>query len=398
VGRAVTERLISEIKIGQRHRRDLGDIEALARNIKEIGLLHTFPVTPSGELIAGERRLEACKLLGWKNVPVHQVDIDSIARGELAENTYRKDFTPSEMVAIARTVEQRERELAQQRMTLGKVSTGSTGKTRDKIAAPLGTSGRTLEKARAVVEAAELEPEYFGHLVSEMERTGKVNAAHRALRRTQDERRVLGLTPVVGKFRSLVIDPPWQYDADFLGRGKPDYDTMSRDELLALPVESWAEENCHLYLWSTNAMLPHAFELMARWGFRYNTTLTWAKPKYGLGTHFRGQTEHVLFGIRGILATRSNSISTLFEAPVGKHSAKPEKFYEIVRAASFAPHGEAFQRTARPDFKNLFARELRDGGEQSEQKPDIEQDVRERMPLTGKAALAAIKAGKWGAS
>ena len=129
---------------------------------------------------------------------------------------------------------------------------------------------------------------------------------------------------------------------------------MTHDELLALPVKSWAEENCHLYLWTTNAMFPDANELRGRWGFRHNTVLTWAKPKYGLGTHFRGQTEHVIFGIRGSLAARSNSLSTLFEAPVGKHSEKPEKFYEIVRAASYPPYGEAFQRTARPDFVTLF--------------------------------------------
>jgi ParB/RepB/Spo0J family partition protein len=354
VGRAVTHRLITEIRIGQRHRRDLGDLEGLARNIKEIGLLHTFPVTPSGELIAGERRLEACKLLGWTSVPVHEVDIDCIARGELAENTYRKDFTPSEMVAIAQTVEQRERELARQRMTLGKISTGS-GKARDKIAAPLGISGKTLEMARAVVEAAERNPAVFGPLVVEMDRTGKISAAHREIRRKQDEERILGLAPVVAKCHTLIVDPPWKYDMDFVGRGRPDYACMTQAQLLALPVESWAEENCHLYLWTTNAMFPAANELRAKWGFRHNTVLTWAKPKYGLGTHFRGQTEHVIFGIRGSLAARRNDISTLFEAPVGKHSAKPERFYQIVRAASYPPYGEAFQRTARPDFKNLFA-------------------------------------------
>jgi hypothetical protein len=265
-------------------------------------------------------------------VPVHVVDIDGIARGELAENAMRKDFTPSEMVAIAATVEEHERELSRRRMTLGKISTGSdAGKTRDKVAAPLGVSGRTLEKARAVVQAAQCEPERFGSLVVEMDRTGKVNAAHRELRRVEDEKRILGLAPVAGKFRTLIIDPPWQYDADFLGRGKPVYGTMSHDELLALPVESWSEENCHLYLWTTNAMFPRAVELTAGWGFKHNTVLTWAKPKFGLGTHFRGQTEHVIFGIRGTLAAR------------------------IVRAASYPPYGEAFQRQARPDFQNLFA-------------------------------------------
>jgi hypothetical protein len=49
---------------------------------------------------------------------------------------------------------------------------------------------------------------------------------------------------------------------------------------------------------------------------------------------------------------------TWFEAPVGKHSDKPERFYDIVRAASYPPYGEAFQRKARPDFVNLFQQTL----------------------------------------
>lgn len=69
--------------------------------------------------------------------------------------------------------------------------------------------------------------------------------------------------------------------------------------------------------------------------------MTWAKPKFGLGMHFRGP-EHVIFA--GSLSTRTDGVSTLFEAPVGAHSEKPEKFYEIVRAASYPPYGEAFQR------------------------------------------------------
>jgi N6-adenosine-specific RNA methylase IME4 len=205
------------------------------------------------------------------------------------------------------------------------------------------------------VHAAEREPERFGPLVAEMDRTGKVNAAHRELRRKEDEKRILGLTPVADKFRALILDPPWKYDMDFVGRGRPDYACMTQEELLALPVADWAEADCHLYLWTTNAMFPAAIELMAAWGFRHNTVLTWAKPHIGMGTHFRGQTEHVIFGIRGSLAARSNSISTLFEAPVGKHSEKPERFYEIVRAASYPPYGEAFQRQPRSGFVNLFA-------------------------------------------
>jgi hypothetical protein len=62
----------------------------------------------------------------------------------------------------------------------------------------------------------------------------------------------------------------------------------------------------------------------------------------------------VLFGVRGHLMTRSTSTATHFEAPLGEHSEKPERFYEIVREASYPPYGEAFQRQARPDFQSLF--------------------------------------------
>jgi ParB-like chromosome segregation protein Spo0J len=48
---------IADIKVGKRHRRDLGDIAALAESIKAVGLLHPIVVQPDGKLIAGARRL-----------------------------------------------------------------------------------------------------------------------------------------------------------------------------------------------------------------------------------------------------------------------------------------------------------------------------------------------------
>jgi N6-adenosine-specific RNA methylase IME4 len=189
-----------------------------------------------------------------------------------------------------------------------------------------------------------------------MDRPHGLSRAYYELRRARDQQRVLSLAPVAGKFKTLVIDPPWAapYGEDDSRCGAVAYATMPRDELLALPVQTWAEDESHLYLWTTNSNLPLAVECMAAWGFQYRTMLTWAKPHYGLGKQFRGQTEHVLFGMKGTLRTRCNNISTLFEAPLGGHSEKPEKFYEIVRAASYPPYGEAFQRTARPGFVSLF--------------------------------------------
>ena len=95
---------IDDITVGERHRRDLGDIDGLARSIAEIGLLHFPVVRPDGLLIAGERRLAAYRLLGWTEVPVHIVDLDEVIRGEFGENACRKNFDPSELVAIYATL------------------------------------------------------------------------------------------------------------------------------------------------------------------------------------------------------------------------------------------------------------------------------------------------------
>jgi N6-adenosine-specific RNA methylase IME4 len=170
--------------------------------------------------------------------------------------------------------------------------------------------------------------------------------------------RVVNLKPQEGRFRTLVLDPPWPTEsagaANIAARGNPQYALMTPDQILALPVASWAEGDCHLYLWVTNSNMPLACKCMAAWGFQHKSILTWIKPRFGLGEYFRGSTEHVLFGVRGKLGTRSRTISTHFEAPVGAHSEKPERFYEIVREASYLPAGEAFQRKAREGFVNLY--------------------------------------------
>jgi N6-adenosine-specific RNA methylase IME4 len=171
----------------------------------------------------------------------------------------------------------------------------------------------------------------------------------------EDEARVRGLRRKPGKFLTLVADPPWDYEwLSVAGRAKPGYATMTHDELLDLDVAQWAEDNCHLYLWTTNNFMTRAVELMRVWGFEHKTVLTWVKPRWGLGSYFRNQTEHVLFGVRGELRTRADNISTIIEAPVGEHSVKPDEFYDIVSRASHLPAGELFQRTPRKGFTNVF--------------------------------------------
>lgn len=75
------------------------------QSIKEVGILHPVVVNNNKELIAGQRRIEAAKRLGWPNIPVNIVNISNIIVGEFHENAVRKGFTTSERVAILAEVE-----------------------------------------------------------------------------------------------------------------------------------------------------------------------------------------------------------------------------------------------------------------------------------------------------
>jgi ParB-like chromosome segregation protein Spo0J len=179
---------IDLIKVGDRFRRDMGDIDTLAESIRARGLLQPIVVDPSGNLIAGERRLQACVHLGWRDIQVNIVDLDADGqlRAQEEENVCRKAFLPSEAVAIKRAVAERERVKAKQRMVAAHASPGNLpeqdkGRVRDKAAAIARVSGRTLEKAERVVRAAEANPS-LAPIVEAMDRTGKVDPAYQKVR------------------------------------------------------------------------------------------------------------------------------------------------------------------------------------------------------------------------
>jgi len=151
-----------------------------------------------------------------------------------------------------------------------------------------------------------------------------------------------------GIYRTIVADPPWDYgNKATRGSTRKHYQTMSVEAICALGVAERAADDAHLYLWVTNGFIREGFDVLAAWGFTYKTCITWAKTQIGLGNYFRGATEHVLFGTRGGLRTNDRNVRNWFEAPRGKHSAKPDYFYDLVEKASSGPYLEMFARRAR---------------------------------------------------
>jgi ParB-like chromosome segregation protein Spo0J len=103
---------LDSINFGQRFRKDYGDIDSLARSIKERGLFNPPVVTNHPKhgyiLLAGGRRIRAVKKLGWSMVHVHFLDLPEYLDQLLVErdeNKEQKPFTPSEGVALGKEIE-----------------------------------------------------------------------------------------------------------------------------------------------------------------------------------------------------------------------------------------------------------------------------------------------------
>lgn len=159
---------IDKIVVGDRIRKDFGDIQELAEDIKENTLLNALVVTPSGNgdgtylLIAGERRLRACKMLGYKAVPVNTVGVDDAEQAlmmEISENECRKEFTKTERLEYAHRLAQLERAKSEQgkRTDLAQdIVQGERNRAANAVAQALGTNRETLRQDQFIADNADL--------------------------------------------------------------------------------------------------------------------------------------------------------------------------------------------------------------------------------------------------
>lgn len=172
------------------------------------------------------------------------------------------------------------------------------------------------------------------------------------------------LPTVEGGFKTILADPPWRF-TNRTGKVAPEhrrldrYDTMTLDEICALPVARVAATNAHLYLWVPNALLPEGLRVMEAWGFRYVSNLVWAKRRKdggpdgrGVGFYFRNVTEPILFGVRGRMRTLDPGRSqvNMIESRKREHSRKPDEQYPLIEACSPGPYLELFARYPRPGW------------------------------------------------
>ena len=178
---------------------------------------------------------------------------------------------------------------------------------------------------------------------------GSVRKAGAPTGGTDSSPAIPGLPP--GGFATVLVDPPWP-----LQGGEKHYRTMSLARIKALPVGALAARDAHLWLWTTNALLPKAYEVAEAWGFTVRSPLTWVKFRLGLGGRYqlRNATEQLLFCTRGKAPLGSRSQPTWFNAPVQEHSRKPAEQFAIIERVSPGPYLELFARR-RPESNQPWA-------------------------------------------
>lgn len=157
---------INRIVLNRRMREDFGDIEPLMSSIKAHGLLHPIVIDADNTLIAGGRRLAACRNMGYREIPVTRVgDLSEHQRREieLDENIRRKDLTEYERSNLIRRIADLARQAAPELRADSARNSGrgrppTPGSYRD-IEQRIGVPESTIRLAEQHVAAVEAHPD-----------------------------------------------------------------------------------------------------------------------------------------------------------------------------------------------------------------------------------------------
>ena len=285
-------RAINSIIVGERHRRDMGDIASLARSIAETrppasdrrdsGRASLSPAS------AASRRAAARLDRGSGTV----VDLAEIVRGELAENAERKDFLPSEIeINPPGDGLPTEKEAAKERMSKagrwesfhsfgGRQDPRQDRRLRRNLRSHRWRRSRRSSRRQKPSRrsSASFRPTWIAPVAS-MAFTGGSSTCSRPRRSAPSRHRY----PAVPS-ASIVADVPLPYEEDAedpSGRGVHPYPTMSLADICALPIRALAADDAILWIWITNHHLLKGSHvpMLKAWGFEAMTILTWKKDQ-----------------------------------------------------------------------------------------------------------------------
>jgi len=318
-------------------------------------------ILPDKTVICGHQRLRIAKdkeidIKHLRCKTVYGLDTEQqIREYVILDNLLRRQLIPEKQAYLLDDLsKQYENQEEQPRTKDGtftvKDNMSSTDKedVNEKTAKKVNVSAKTVQRARAYVKAVKKNPKKY--------KNKKISVVLREERKGKDEERLQKELPnlkINGVYKTIVIDPPWETQANIAGRAGGDYAQMGLEEIqryIEREITPHIDNDAHIYLWVINNRLHDAFHLLDQWGFSYKTIITWIKPTIGLGNYFRNNTEHLLFAVKGKQGIKKHDMPTWFKAKNEKHSTKPNEAYDFIERASYPPYLDVFARKNRNNW------------------------------------------------
>lgn len=169
---------------------------------------------------------------------------------------------------------------------------------------------------------------------------------------------------------TIVADCPWKFGDKLpaIRGAESHYECMSTPDLMMLDIPAH-EPDSILFQWSVAGMLEDALAVTAAWGFTVKSQLIWVKTKngivddtvdesdlaFGMGRSVRASHETCLIATKGKYSKliKNHSTRSVFFAPRGEHSSKPDKFYQIIEDMCEGPYVELFARNRRNNWTSF---------------------------------------------
>lgn len=352
----------------------------LLTSIKLKGVMVPLTIKADGTIISGHRRYEAAKSAGIESVPVgiatFSNELDELEA--LIEFNRQREKTFTQKMREAEALEKIEKERARARQTATLMQgeerpvkeifpERETGQTRDKVAKATGIgSGKTYDIAKKIWEKADAGDDAAKEIVQkidrgeltihggkkELEKEAKVEKRKADIQAQKDAIENGTVQMPVGVFEVISLDPPWnygrEYDPDGSRVANP-YPEMTQAQLLELKPPFADDSVC--FLWTTQAFIWQAKELLDKWGFTYKATIVWDKEKIGMGAWLRMQCEFCLVGIKGKPAWNNTSWRDIIRESRREHSRKPDTFYRMVEEITIGRRLEYFSREQRKGWE-----------------------------------------------
>lgn len=159
-------------------------------------------------------------------------------------------------------------------------------------------------------------------------------------------------------YRVVVADPAWSFGDKLPGASRgaaKNYRVLSVDDICGFELPP-LEPDAWLFLWRVSSQVEEAYRVVRAWGFVPKSEIVWekltsgGKAHFGMGRYVRASHESCIVAVRGRVKPLSRSVRSRFAAPVGRHSQKPEAFFDIVESLSAGPYVELFARRQRPGW------------------------------------------------